>query len=91
MCLLRVLRELLIAGSRATEGYEFRQVRKEAAAVTDPVCRGAAQLSAVPARRRCRFSIRPVFVTTGCLTHQWGGAILVLPCSSEKMAAADIQ
>ena len=43
------LRIELIAGSRATEGYESRQVRKEAAAVTAPVCRGEAQLSVVSA------------------------------------------
>jgi len=46
----RPLRIELIAGSHATEGYESRQVRKEAAAVTDPVCRGEAQLSVVSAK-----------------------------------------
>jgi len=46
----RPLRIELIAGSHATEGYEPRQVRKEAAAVTAPVCRGEAQLSVVSAR-----------------------------------------
>ncbi len=45
----RILRAELIAGSRATVGYEPRQVRKEATAVTDTVCRGGAQLSVVPA------------------------------------------
>ena len=45
----RSLRIELIAGSHATVGYEPRQVRKEAAAVTDPVCRGEAQLSVVSA------------------------------------------
>jgi hypothetical protein len=45
----RSLRIELIAGSHATEGYESRQVRKEAAAVTDSVCRGEAQLSVVSA------------------------------------------
>ena len=30
------------------EGYELRQVRKEATAVADSVCRGATQLSVVP-------------------------------------------
>ncbi len=42
------LRAGLIAGSRAKERYEPRQVRKEAAVVTDSLCRGGAQLSAVP-------------------------------------------
>jgi len=44
-----LLRAELIAGSRATVGYEPRQVRKEATAVTVTVCRGEAQLSVVPA------------------------------------------
>jgi hypothetical protein len=35
----------MIAGSCATESYQPRQVRKEAAAVTPSVCRGGAWLS----------------------------------------------
>jgi hypothetical protein len=44
------LRAELIAGSRATVGYEPRQIRKEATVVADSVCRGGAQLSVVPAK-----------------------------------------
>ena len=54
------LRIQLIAGSCATEGYEPRQVRKEAAAVIDSVCRGGAQLSVVSVKSR---TVRPPCTT----------------------------
>jgi len=39
------------------EGYELRQVRKEAAAVTGSVCRGGAQLSVVSTRTSQRLRL----------------------------------
>src|SRR3972149_6178442 len=44
--------KFMIAGSCATEGYQPRQVRKEAAAVTASVCRTGAWLSPLKAAER---------------------------------------
>jgi hypothetical protein len=46
----------MIAGSCATESYQPRQVRKEAAAVTTFVCRGGAWLSPFPSSGDVLFS-----------------------------------
>ena len=50
--------EFMIAGSCATEGYQPRQVRKEAAAVTAPVCRRGAWLSPPKAAERIEHSAK---------------------------------